>query len=103
MSEISKTLEELNETNEAAENTPGFNEQGSDLVETMARALVDHPASVKVNVVSGNQMTMFELSVDKTDLGKIIGKQGKTAGALRRVVWGFAAKHKRNAVLEVIE
>ncbi|NBW99037.1 KH domain-containing protein, partial [bacterium] len=59
-----------------------------ELVETMVRALVDIPDEVKVSEIAGEQTTVFELVVAKGDLGKVIGKQGKTAKALRTILTG---------------
>ncbi len=74
-----------------------------DLVEYLAKALVDHPNQVDVNEVVGEQTTVLELKVAKDDLGKIIGKQGRTARALRTVLSAVSTKLKKRAVLEIIE
>lgn len=73
------------------------------LIEGMARALVDMPDQVSVNEIAGEQTTVLELKVDKTDLGKVIGKQGRTARALRTILNGAATKLRKRAVLEIIE
>lgn len=73
------------------------------LVEQMAKALVDKPEEVEVTEVDGEQTTVVELKVAKDDLGKIIGKQGRTARALRTILGGASAKLRRRAVLEIIE
>ena len=73
------------------------------LVEYLAKALVDHPNQVEVNEVVGEQTTVLELKVAKDDLGKIIGKQGRTARALRTVLSAVSTKLKKRAVLEIIE
>jgi uncharacterized protein len=74
-----------------------------DLVKFIAQALVDHPEEVSVNEIEGNQMSVLELKVAKDDLGKIIGKQGRTAQALRILLSAASAKHKKRTVLEILE
>jgi len=74
-----------------------------DLVLMMAQALVDKPDEVKIREVEGDRTTVFELTVAKDDLGKIIGRQGKTARALRTILNATATKLKKRAVLEIIE
>lgn len=73
------------------------------LMETLAKALVDHPDQVKVTEVEGENTSVIELAVAKEDLGKIIGKQGRTARALRTILAAASAKIKKRAVLEIIE
>ena len=74
-----------------------------DLVLIMAQALVDQPDEVEVKEVEGDRTMVLELTVAKDDLGKIIGKQGKTARALRTILNATATKLKKRAVLEIIE
>lgn len=74
-----------------------------ELLETMIRALVDLPNEVRISEINGEQTTVFELMVDKTDLGKVIGKQGKTAKALRTILTGASTKLRKRSVLEIIE
>ena len=74
-----------------------------ELIETIAKALVDHPEQVSVNVLEGSQATVLELNVAKTDLGKIIGKQGRTANAIRTILGATSAKLKKRTVLEIVE
>ena len=74
-----------------------------DLVLIMAQALVDQPDEVEVKEVEGDRTTVLELTVAKDDLGKVIGKQGKTARALRTILNATATKLKKRAVLEIIE
>lgn len=74
-----------------------------ELVETMVRALVDVPGEVKVSEIAGEQTTVFELVVAKGDLGKVIGKQGKTAKALRTILTGASTKLRKRSVLEIVE
>lgn len=73
------------------------------MVTYIAQSLVDKPEQVSVSEVEGNQTTVLELSVAKEDLGKIIGKQGRTAQALRTILNAISAKTKKRAVLEIIE
>lgn len=73
------------------------------LVEHMAKALVDLPDLVSVTEIAGEQTTVIELKVDKTDLGKVIGKQGRTARALRTILTGASTKLHKRSVLEIIE
>ena len=74
-----------------------------DLIEQIARALVDKPEDVMVTAIEGNQATVLELKVAKEDLGKIIGKQGRTARSLRTIIGAASAKERRRIVLEIVE
>ena len=74
-----------------------------DLLEHIAKALVDHPEQVKVSEVEGERTSVLELSVAKEDLGKVIGKEGKTAKAIRVILGATSAKLKKHYVLEIIE
>jgi predicted RNA-binding protein YlqC (UPF0109 family) len=74
-----------------------------DLIMDVSKALVDLPEHVSVNEVIGEQTTVIELKVDKTDLGKIIGKQGRTARALRTILNAASTKLRKRSVLEIIE
>ncbi len=74
-----------------------------DLVERIARALVDKPDEVVVTAIQGNQATVLELKVAKEDLGKIIGKQGRTARSLRTIIGAASAKERKRVVLEIVE
>jgi len=73
-----------------------------DLIEYIAKSLVDHPEQVKVSEIEGERSSVIELSVAKEDLGKVIGKQGRTATAIRIILAGVSAKLKRHSVLEII-
>jgi predicted RNA-binding protein YlqC (UPF0109 family) len=73
------------------------------LIEHVTKALVDLPDQVEVNEVEGEQTTVLELKVDKTDLGKVIGKQGRTARALRTILNAASTKLRKRSVLEIIE
>jgi predicted RNA-binding protein YlqC (UPF0109 family) len=74
-----------------------------ELLETMVRALVDVPDKVRISEVAGEQTTVFELVVAKEDLGKVIGKQGKTAKALRTILTAASTKLRKRSVLEIVE
>lgn len=74
-----------------------------DLIGYIAKALVDNPEVVTVNEVEGNQTSVLELKVAKEDLGKVIGKQGRTARAMRTILSAASAKIKKRTVLEIIE
>ncbi len=74
-----------------------------DLIELIARALVDSPEEVLVTTLEGSQSTVYELKVAKSDLGKIIGKQGRTARSLRTIIGAASAKEKRRVLLEIVE
>lgn len=74
-----------------------------ELVTYIARSLVDRPEAVTVAEVEGNQTTVLELTVAKEDLGKVIGKQGRTAQAMRTILSAVSSKVKKRTVLEIIE
>lgn len=74
-----------------------------ELIECMVRALVDIPEEVTVSEIQGEQTTVFELVVAKEDLGKVIGKKGNTAKALRTILTGASTKLRKRSVLEIIE
>lgn len=75
----------------------------SKMIEYMARMLVDLPEQVEINEIEGENTTVIELKVAKEDLGKIIGKQGRTARAVRTVLNGASTKLRKRTVLEIIE
>jgi hypothetical protein len=74
-----------------------------ELIKYIAQALVDNPDQVQVDEVEGNQTSVLELKVAKEDLGKVIGKQGRTARAMRTILSAASAKVKKRTVLEIIE
>jgi uncharacterized protein len=74
-----------------------------ELVEKMAKALVDKPEDVVVNEIDGEKTTVFELRVASSDLGKVIGKQGKTARAMRTILSAAGTKIGKRCVLEILE
>jgi len=74
-----------------------------DLVEFMAKALVDNPEQVEVKEIVGEQTTVVELKVSKEDLGKVIGKQGRTARSMRTILNAASTKLNRRSVLQIDE
>ena len=74
-----------------------------DLIKYIAQALVDDPEQVSVAEVEGNQTSVLELKVAKEDIGKVIGKQGRTARAMRTILSAASAKLKKRTELEIIE
>jgi predicted RNA-binding protein YlqC (UPF0109 family) len=74
-----------------------------ELVEAIARALVDHPDDVKVTSVDGSQVTVLELRVHPEDLGKVIGRQGRTAKAIRTLLGAAGMKSHKRFTLEILE
>ncbi len=74
-----------------------------ELVEIIAKALVDNPDEVEVNEIEGTQSVIIELKVAEEDMGKIIGKQGRIAKAIRSVVKAAAIKENKRVVVEIIQ
>ena len=74
-----------------------------DLVEYIAKSLVDEPSSVSVQVVEGEKSTILELRVNSNDIGKVIGKHGRIAKAIRTVLQAATAKSGKHAVLEILD
>jgi predicted RNA-binding protein YlqC (UPF0109 family) len=74
-----------------------------DLITRIARALVDNPEQVTVKEIEGNQTSVLELRVAKKDMGKVIGKQGRTAQAIRTILRSASAKIRKRTMLEIIE
>ncbi len=74
-----------------------------DLITYIARSLVDNPDAVSVSEIEGEQTSVIELKVAKEDLGKVIGKQGRTARAMRTIIGAASTKARKRAVLEIIE
>lgn len=74
-----------------------------ELISYIAQSLVDNPDDVYVSEVEGNQTTVLELKVAKEDLGKVIGKQGRTAQAMRTILSAVSSKEKKRTVLEILE
>ncbi len=74
-----------------------------ELIETIVKSLVDQPDEVQINIIKGEKTSVIELSVAKDDLGKVIGKQGRTAKAIRTLLTAASTKMKQRAVLEILE
>jgi hypothetical protein len=74
-----------------------------DLIEFIAKSLVDNPEEVQVTEIEGEQTSVIELRVAKEDLGKVIGKQGRTARAMRTILGAASTKDRKRAVLEILE
>ena len=74
-----------------------------ELIEVIAKSLVDNPDAVQVTEVDGEQALVFELRVAQEDLGKVIGKQGRTARAIRTILSAASTKLKKRSMLEIIE
>jgi predicted RNA-binding protein YlqC (UPF0109 family) len=74
-----------------------------ELIADIARALVDRPEMVQVNEIVGEKTTVFELRVAPDDLGKVVGRQGRTARAIRTILNASATKLRKRAVLEILE
>ena len=74
-----------------------------DLIEVMAKALVDAPEEVAVTESKGEHTSVFELRVAKGDVGKVIGKEGRTAQSMRIILGAASAKLKRRCVLEIVD
>jgi predicted RNA-binding protein YlqC (UPF0109 family) len=74
-----------------------------DLVAEIAKALVDHPEQVVVRAVEGEQVTVLELRVAPDDLGKVIGRQGRTAKSIRTILGAAGMKLKKRFTLEILE
>jgi predicted RNA-binding protein YlqC (UPF0109 family) len=74
-----------------------------DLIAYIAKALVDKPEEVSVSEIEGEQTSVLELKVAKEDLGKVIGKQGRTARAMRTILSAASTKINKRSVLEIIE
>ena len=77
--------------------------QIKELVQVIARTLADDPTQVQVNEIAGERISVFQIRSAKSDLGKIIGKQGQNANAMRTIVDAAATKLRKRAVLEILE
>jgi len=73
-----------------------------ELVEVLAKSLVDHPDSVRVNLIEKERSCVIELRVDPEDMGKVIGKQGRIARAIRTVVKAAATKYNKKVIVEIM-
>jgi predicted RNA-binding protein YlqC (UPF0109 family) len=86
------------ETNQLDE----FETFGSQLIQIMCNALVDHPEAVQVTVLSGEKTTVFQVIVAPSDLGQVLGKSGANAGAVRRVLLAYGTRCGRRAIFEIL-
>jgi predicted RNA-binding protein YlqC (UPF0109 family) len=74
-----------------------------DLISDIVRALVDQPEEVSVNEIEGSQTTVLEVTVAKSDMGKVIGKKGRNAQAIRTILSAAAGKRRKHYVLEIVD
>jgi predicted RNA-binding protein YlqC (UPF0109 family) len=74
-----------------------------DLITAILQALADHPEEVSVNEIGGDHTAVLEVRVAKTDMGKVIGKQGRTAQAIRAIMSAAAGKTRKRYILEIVE
>ena len=74
-----------------------------DLITQIAQALVDHPEQVSVNEIESNNTVIIELTVAKSDIGKVLGKEGRTANAIRSILNAMAGKTQKRLMLEIVE
>jgi predicted RNA-binding protein YlqC (UPF0109 family) len=74
-----------------------------ELVQLLARSLVNHPDAVEVKEIEGDAASVLELKVAKEDLGRIIGKQGRTAKSIRTILTAAASRANRRVILEIVE
>ena len=75
----------------------------SEWLRSTLELLVDDPTSIRLHELEGEQAKVFEVSVSKHDIGKVIGRNGKTADALRWVLYAIAGKEKKRAVLQIVD
>jgi predicted RNA-binding protein YlqC (UPF0109 family) len=83
--------------------TPEEDVMLKEMIEYIAKSLVDNPDEVRVSEVEGEQTSVIELKVAKEDLGKVIGKQGRTARAMRTLLGAASTKARKRSVLEILE
>jgi len=74
-----------------------------ELIEFIVKALVDDPSAIDIKEVAGDKVTIYELRSAKSDIGKVIGKRGRTASAIRTLINAVSARQGKRAVLEIIE
>jgi len=74
-----------------------------ELIKHIVHALVDHPEQIAISEIEGKQSTVLEIKVAKEDIGKIIGKQGRTAQAIRTILNAASAKAKKRTIMEILE
>jgi predicted RNA-binding protein YlqC (UPF0109 family) len=93
----------MSETDEKRGRSDAIEPTLRDLIDYLARGLVDHPEQVEVEEVEEPDALVYELKVAEEDLGKVIGKQGRTAKALRTILSAASAKSRRRVILEILE
>ena len=81
---------------------PGVTE-GMELLMVMVKACIDKEDDVKIEIHQGEQTTVYQVTVDTSDLGKLIGKKGMTAASIRRILYGFSKKHGFRSIMEITE
>ena len=101
MTELDMDTEEQTEQPEELQTADGESTM-RELVEFMARGLVEHPDQISVTTVEGKTSVIFELRVAPDDMGKIIGKDGRVAKAMRTLLKVAAAKERKRAILEIV-
>ena len=74
-----------------------------DLIEFIVKALVDDPSEVNITEITGDKISLYELRVAKSDIGKVIGKRGRTASSIRTIINAVSTKQGKRAELEIIE
>ena len=74
-----------------------------ELIKYIVQAMVDHPEQIEISEVEGDRISIIELKVAKADMGKVIGKQGRNASAIRTILGAASAKVKKRTILEIIE
>ncbi len=74
-----------------------------ELIEFIVKALVDDPSEVNITEITGDKITLYELRVSKSDIGKVIGKRGRTASSIRTIINAVSTKQGKRAELEIIE
>jgi predicted RNA-binding protein YlqC (UPF0109 family) len=74
-----------------------------ELIEFIVKALVDDPSEVNITEITGDKVTLYELRVSKSDIGKVIGKRGRTASSIRTIINAVSTKQGKRAELEIIE
>ena len=74
-----------------------------ELIKYIIQALVDHPEQIVISEIEGKQVTVLEIKAAKEDLGKIIGKQGRNAQAIRTILNAASAKTKKRTIMEIVE
>lgn len=78
-------------------------ESMKDLIEFIVKALVDDPSEVAITEINGDKVTIYELRVAQADIGKVIGKRGRTANSIRTIISAVSTKQGKRAELEIIE